>query len=497
MKRGEAMPPNARYCYLTGPLLAFLVLRAPFVADAQPSAAVSSGVDAPHYAELPSATDVIQRTKGSDAKDSALRQIARLQLLKLYISQMTGLDWIDFSLMPNLISQKWREYEEAVLKVSNAAGISIHGVNPYVGDEYKQKVEQSMPKGCQLELGRARKGAPHPEVNRRYLVPLPQVRDLMKSMRSSDDEETRNRQLAALTLMMDYVLVVSEVEPWYARHQPEYRMYEQERNALINTARSLAPHPYLESPEFHVQLLRAVSPEGRKAYWSVRSPTRREPTFKSAAEDQRYAQQKSRARSNGLDLRVFEIELYSPLDLPKCPDGSAFGTSVLSGVGVGSEKTCSGGDPALDMGATIFSVLEGIAGETPPYNDVPIQLAGSSCPSWVKASGQCVMSAQLVDGYVLGVTVFTGSRGTAPDEVVAQLDRKYGTRGRAAGKTITCRDADTSAVTYEGPQLVWPVDGLDVKYWPVNYGCQIGMIKVRTPELMHLLKTHRAKDPEM
>jgi protein-disulfide isomerase len=469
------------------------------------------GVDPAYFKLLPSASAVIQANKGVDAKDTALRQVAHLQLLTNSIESLMG----EFPLITEprtLAVEKYREFAEAGSRIARGpefqAGVGVLGYNPYPVDKgFRDLVVRSLPEEYQRFLRRAIEGpigmrrGQVPKVDRQYLDPLPTLRELNNALEKSGETGTLERQVAALTVMMDYVLVVAGVEAWYASlYLREYAGFRDARSALAEQAKGpLRYQQYSDSPEFRRQVLRMLSEKQRNAYWAVRSPTGREPTVKSAEDDGRYAKQKARARSKGLDLNVFGIELYAPLDLPECPETNqdTLIVSAISGAHWGSKETCVGND-LLTPGSNIFMMAATAArGRAFPYKQVPVSLSKAKCPIWVQASRACAVYAFLVDGYVLGIGVPTGTTDDAQKMVIKQLNKKYGSGARDGDDHVTCRHPDTGILLYSGNNIEWPLDGLYVSYSPVAPTCLQGFVKVLTPELRQRMEKHEAAEPEM
>ena len=336
------------------------------------------------------------------------------------------------------------------------------------------------------------KSLPTPaEVLRQNLYPTPTVQ--------------LDRQVAALWALMDYVLVVTELPLESVRGVPEWAQYDAAQKKLRKqAARSVRFAVLYESEDFRKEVIGRLPSADQDAYWAERWSTRPldpaivNPTTappKPPVDDGRYKRQKELARKRGIDLDVFGIKLYEPLNLPVCPKttGEDGLLGWLFGVGVGADTMCVA--PGALRTTFEFASLVGKVGavESPLVRVVPVVLEGKKCPDWVRFSGTCMVFPKLLDGYVVAVNIRVVGPGNEKT-VAMPLSAKYKQKPAAMDAGYACVH-ENGKLAYETQNLAWRLNGLRIEFRPMveklfNANClerPFGIVFIETPEYRRIL----------
>jgi hypothetical protein len=183
------------------------------------------------------------------------------------------------------------------------------------------------------------------------------------------------------------------------------------------------------------------------------------------------------------EMSILGFELGRHVKLPTCKD-IGFRAALdpeHAGRMKGAPTSCMG-DPQGELirGWTFKGMAQDLMGQKP--DGVAVTLADSKCPSWLRASGSCVMQVKLDDTVLVGVSISSGSDGDSIRKVPQELTRKYGPPDRKFEVTCTHQEKATATANgvfvevpkgsteFRGTGLTWSrLPGLYVTYVPYAY----------------------------
>lgn len=174
----------------------------------------------------------------------------------------------------------------------------------------------------------------------------------------------------------------------------------------------------------------------------------------------------AKAKSAGVDTKVFGVPLGVPLQLPRCATANERKNArqevdFLSAFrGVQTDATCQ-------SEGSILAFMGALLGGKPA--DRYIMLANDTCPDWA----YCEVAASLHDGNLVGVAVFI-QKGVGDDYMGKQLRAKYGKPSRTDGASYQ----NQYGASYHVEEMEWNLPGVHVIYSPGPTGG--GMLVVET-----------------
>lgn len=331
---------------------------------------------------------------------------------------------------------------------------------------------------------------------------LPTVSQVLSSVHGADANDTRSRQVAAFTTLIEFAEYKTHHNSGRPRasDMPKFIVdrveeYGNAQNSIIAQAppqgrSGISGASYHIDKSFRDGLLSAYfAPSLVIAYeaavWD--GPTEQQ-LANGAQVDARtlrpLEETKKAARVAKTDLSVFGIALGEPLNLPPCGEDNDVG-SVLTGLGglnLGGKETCVGdGNGSLALLSVEFARSLTGMGTGLPTNVrlVNVRLAKSRCPDWVKNSRSCLLIAALQDDYVVGLTFTTGVDQASFDQASRAMREKYRALPKP-GRATECRAMLTGNVLSSAHEQLWTVPGLFVTYTPLVGDCRSGRVEVET-----------------
>ncbi|MCC6265491.1 MAG: hypothetical protein IT169_18100 [Bryobacterales bacterium] len=184
----------------------------------------------------------------------------------------------------------------------------------------------------------------------------------------------------------------------------------------------------------------------------------------------------ARAKTAGVDTRVFGIPLGERLALPACN---------LFALGAAPAATCLMNNAIMDLATQIVN---------PGGGPIPVfKLAPSNCPSWMS---DCTVAAQLdSSGRLIGIVADTD--GYAVEAVaLRELTAKYGPR---FGRLPVVFTRDENGAKYSTSHYDWNLSGLRVLFYVVEDNLKRGRLIVETEEAFQrrLATTREANRPKL
>jgi hypothetical protein len=466
---------------------------------------------------LPSVAQVLQDNHVDNPKHTPRLQAAAFMILQNYIEFTANTN--EPARLPGDAQRKWKAYVSEKDRLVREHKLDPELVRREAGNPVTfQRVFRRLTKQQQdaynmaLEAWRseaqAAAAAESRDLKADLVARLPSAAQVISDNRFPTPRTQTIRQVAALWVLLDYLDAIRTVKDWgeqmMSRDEltelPKWQEYYQAQEVLRKESRVYVD--FLDtyfSRDFRSHVLGSLPDEYRRAYTRARRDhqelvdprqldpgTRKRPVvFK---DDGRYSKQKERARRAGVDLTVFGIELYAPLDLRDCPRSVGEGMLELLSQGVlaGAEETCVTGG----AGATTVAVR----GALEQAGGVQVALDSAKCPLWARGARNCDVLVETLDGYALGVRF--APVGKAQREIVPRLNEKYGKRPTQLDYTVRC---DNPLMDYAA--LRWTLPGLTITYQPMNASCLVGDMSIQTDEARRLgeavKKQRKAAEPKM